>query len=298
MIVAPLAVFAGGSYLGYRATLADARTSVTRLLSIADLQANRVFDSAQLIGLWVNEIVGDQDDADIAAQEQALHDRLGARIRDLPQIQSVMVVGRTGRPLFITTQYPVDPALDLSDRDYFRAIRDAGAAFYIGTADVGRLNAHAFVPIAIPKGRLAGGFGGVIVVSLSPEYFRAYYDALVDDSPDYAGGVFRMDGGVLGRYPAVGAPPLSLGSDDAMMREIADNSPRRHDRRPLVGRRGRPPGWLPQACELSGLCQRWPQRRLGPARVARRDGAASDFRHSGDLGSDHAVPDGDAGDRA
>jgi two-component system NtrC family sensor kinase len=60
--------------------------------------------------------------------------------------------------------------------------------------------------------------GGYILVSMRPEYFRAYYDAAF--GKDYAISIIRADGGILARYPDVQAGTV-LAADTGFRQSIA-----------------------------------------------------------------------------
>src|SRR6185437_6524046 len=60
--------------------------------------------------------------------------------------------------------------------------------------------------------------GGYILVSMQPDYFRAYYDAAF--GKDYAISLIRADGGILARYPEVREGTV-LSPDTGFRRAIA-----------------------------------------------------------------------------
>src|SRR6185437_10348271 len=62
--------------------------------------------------------------------------------------------------------------------------------------------------------------GGYILVSMRPEYFRAYYDAAF--GKDYAISLIRADGGMLARYPDVQAGTV-LAPETGFRQAIAAN---------------------------------------------------------------------------
>ena len=116
-----------------------------------------------LLGGRVNDLVGGLSDDAVIAREQELHDRLGAMIAGFPQVTAVIVVGRSGQPLVATSRYPVDRNVNLSDREYFRALRDSHLPFYIGGIVFGRITGADVFSVATRRGDDPSRFSGVIL---------------------------------------------------------------------------------------------------------------------------------------
>jgi len=200
-IVVPLAVLAGGGYLAWVSTRERAEADLMRLVAIAEEHALKVLDTHQLVAARINDLVGNLSDQAIMIEEQVLHEQLAQEIKNLPQVQSALVIGRNGHPLVSATFYPVNRNLDLSDRTHFRALREAADPYYVSVIEVGRLDNERHFFLSRRKESEPGSFDGVITVTVSPEYFQDFYAKLVDNSPDYTAGLVRTDGVGLIRYP-------------------------------------------------------------------------------------------------
>src|SRR4029079_18474421 len=103
------------------------------------------------------------------------------------------------------TVFPIPRQLDLSDRDYFRAQKNNEAqGLYIGAVTTTRATHERGQPrfFALSRRRMGvdGQFGGVTVISISPDYFRDYYATLTQP---IVAALVRGDGTVLARYPAL-----------------------------------------------------------------------------------------------
>jgi len=90
----PLLLFAVASWIDYRDAMADAQTELLHSSEVAREQASKVFDGQSQVA-----------------------DRVIARP---PQVQSMLLVARSGQPLVSTGFYPVPAALDLGKHDYFQ----------------------------------------------------------------------------------------------------------------------------------------------------------------------------------
>jgi len=204
-IVVPLAVLAGGGYLAWVSTREHAEADLMRRVAIAEEHALKVLDTHQLVAARINDLIGNLSDQAILIEEQVLHGQLAQEIKNLPQVQTALVIGRNGRPLVSATVYPVDRNINLSDRAHFQALREHADPYYVSVIEVGRLDSERHFFLSRRKESEPGSFDGVITVTVSPQYFQDFYNKLVDASRDYTAGLVRIDGVDLVRYPVPGA---------------------------------------------------------------------------------------------
>src|ERR1700736_2681201 len=94
-----------------------------------------------LIGSVV-DLVANLTDQAIVIEEQVLHGQIAQEIKNLPQVQTALVIGRNGHPLVSATVYPVNRNLDLSDRAHFQALRERSDPYYVSVIEVGRLDSE------------------------------------------------------------------------------------------------------------------------------------------------------------
>jgi signal transduction histidine kinase/ActR/RegA family two-component response regulator len=218
-IAGPVALFLVASVFTYRAAYQDAEHKLARTTEVAREHALKVFDTHRLVAAQVNELLDGMSDAEIVGNEARLHAALHDLIADLPQIESVLVVGKDGRPLVSADAYPVPHELDFSDRDYFRVLSNSDANVYITRLMNRRLGGAIFFGLAHRRVAADGSFAGVIDISVSPEFFGHFYETMLgEDAAEQAGTVIalvRDDGQLLARYPAM--------TDD--MRRLPPQSP-------------------------------------------------------------------------
>jgi len=217
-ILVPLAVLAGGGYLAWVSTRERAAADLRRQVAIAEEHALKVLDTHQLVAARVNDLLGNLNDQAIGSLEQVLHEQLVQEIKNLPQVQTVLVIGRDGHPLVSATVYPVGHSVDMSDRAHFQALRAAADPYYVSVIEVGRLDSERHFILSRRKESEPGSFDGVITVTLSPQYFQDFYAKLVSASRDFTAGLVRSDGIGLVRYPE---PAAGDHRDEALLQAVA-----------------------------------------------------------------------------
>lgn len=116
--------------------------------------------------------------------------------RGLPIGVQAYVVDAEGRTLYSTD--PEIKPVDITDRDYFKAVRD-GQTEYVSSLLISRLNSD---QIFVFSRRIVreGRFLGAIMVSVPAEITRPIWET-VDLGGDYAVSFVRDDGMLVARYP-------------------------------------------------------------------------------------------------
>ncbi len=223
----PLLLFAVASWLNYRAALADATRELQHSSEVAREHAAKVFEGQSQVVDRVNDAVAGLDDAAIRASELMLHQTFAGIVARLLHIQSVLLASRDGHPLVSAGVYPVPRAVDLSRRDYFRAVIGGYAGTYISGLQVGDVNRQLFFGLARPWTGADGSLKGVIDVAVAPAYFQDFYKILVEEGGDGPDGkvmtLVRDDGQILVRYPPVTGPPPKAAPDSPFFAAIRAN---------------------------------------------------------------------------
>jgi two-component system, NtrC family, sensor kinase len=226
-VVVPLLLFLGASWLGYRAAYVDAVRDLQHIAQVAREHAEKVFDGQAQVVDRVTDRVRGLDVPTIIRSEQALHEDFGRIVAHLPEVQSVLLASDSGRPLVSAGVYPV-PVVDLSNRDYFKAIVGGYTGTYVSSLQIGDVNKQLFFGLARPWIGADGKRIGVIDVAVSPAFFRDFYSALIDQGPDTIEGnaiaLVREDGAFLVRYPSFDGPSPSVRSAGMFLTAIHANS--------------------------------------------------------------------------
>jgi two-component system NtrC family sensor kinase len=223
-ILLPLGVFAVGSAISYRQHMAEAQDRLQRNLSTVYEHSLKVLETIDLTGRYLDEVLDDVTDDQVRANEAEFNRRLKSLTDMLPQFADIWIVGADGHPVVSGTVFPIPRQLDLSDRDYFRAHKDnAVSGLYVGSVVTARATNERGQPrfFTFSSKRVAknGSFAGVIVISVSPDYFRDYYATLPQP---LVAALTRSDGAVLARYPELQQPQARLGAQSLLLQQFRD----------------------------------------------------------------------------
>ncbi|MCB1954429.1 MAG: EAL domain-containing protein [Rhodocyclaceae bacterium] len=121
----------------------------------------------------------------------------------------IAVIDRVGRLAYSSLNPDAQP-ISLEDREHFRIHRDSGRdALFISKPVLGRVSGKWSIQFTRPILAPDGSFGGVLVISVDPDYFSAFYTR-VDLGKDAAIDVYRANGEILARSPAV---DMAIGAD-------------------------------------------------------------------------------------
>jgi two-component system, NtrC family, sensor kinase len=199
----PIALFAFASAVSWVSTRDSADRQIERALDVAHEHALKVFETIDRSLSEINEMTRGISDAEIRTREQQLHVRLKQLADSLPQMKSTWVFDAQGRALVNSLLFPA-PAVDFSDRDYFKAHAAGDIGIFIGNALTPRApyQGAAFFSVSRRRQIDDGGFAGVIQASVLPEYFENFYARIGRDT----GSFFALgltDGTVLARFPVL-----------------------------------------------------------------------------------------------
>jgi two-component system NtrC family sensor kinase len=199
----PIALFAFASTISYISTNDAADRQIERTLAIAHEHALKVFETIDHSLSEVNEIIRGIPDQGIISREPALHSRLRQLVDSLPQMKSAWIFDARGHALVNSLVSP-PPAIDFSDRDYFKAHIDRDIGIFIGSSLTPREPYQGAAFFGVSRRRLSddGGFMGVIQASVLPDYFQSFY-ARIGHDPGSFFALGLADGTVLARFPAV-----------------------------------------------------------------------------------------------
>ena len=201
-IALPIIALGIGAAILWKDADARARQDLRRRADIAVENSGRVFETHDLILREAVLLTTGLSDNETIDSERQFHERLNAMMAGLPQVLDVLVSGSNGRTLVSAKRYPVPPA-DISDRDFFQALRDGVSEPYVSSVVTARLeNTRVFVVTRRRTGP-GGAFGGVVGVAINPAYFEQRYleTGLADPSGDFTMALVRSDGTFLARAP-------------------------------------------------------------------------------------------------
>ncbi|HEX4043339.1 MAG TPA: ATP-binding protein [Xanthobacteraceae bacterium] len=205
-LVLPAALFIYAALNDYRDVYAVADERIDRSLDVLQEQGLKAFETVDRIFPEVNEVLRGMSDDQIRADEATLTPRLQRIVAVMPQVQSIVLIGRDGRPLAASAPQALAAGADFSDRDYFKMQADSAAGTYVGDVRTSQVFGPGIALFDISR-RLKspdGAFRGVIAVAMRPRYFADFY-SMIEQSPGNFYALVRADGVELARYP-VGSP--------------------------------------------------------------------------------------------
>ena len=228
-IVVPVLLGAVGAYLSYQGSFARARTELVEAVALAAENTLKVLETHQLAAARIDDALEPLSDAEIRGREQALHERLAAQIRNLPQVAAAWAIDANGQELVSARVFPVNHDLDHSGREDFKALQIAGAQTFIWALRARSFDKEFFQPFfTVSRRRQAedGRFRGIVIVAVAGSYFASFYNSLLGGSAEYTAGIFREDGINLARYPedVEGDGAATARRDDQLVRAIADRA--------------------------------------------------------------------------
>ena len=190
-----------------QSTETNAHRELSNLALAIAGQTDRSFQSVELVQRSLVaqfQSAGLRDRGDYArlAATEDLHRALQDKISGLPQVDAVSIVDARGKLLNSSRAWPV-PDIDLSDRDYFRALANDPTLHSFESAPIRKRQTGVWTMYLAEKvtGR-DGEFLGVVLSSIRLENFEQFY-ASMSLGPHSAITLLRRDGVLLARYPRV-----------------------------------------------------------------------------------------------
>ena len=206
LLVVGLIAFAGVTALTTRNTaIANELIDLTRLSQILAEHTQRVMFGADLISSSFEERV---TAAEIRSPEEfkrrfatkEVHAALQAQIIHTTDVDALTLVDRNGLSINSSRYWPPS-GRNISDRDYFLALRDSpGATFVISPALTNRVTGQQTIFFARRINGRDGEFAGLVLATIATSRFEKLFAAVLpSDQASIA--LYRRDGALLVRQP-------------------------------------------------------------------------------------------------
>jgi signal transduction histidine kinase len=183
----------------YDDAIAIGWTRSSNLVWLLEEQTKRIVQAVDLSLTTVVETL--HDSPGTPSHDPTLTKRLRFRLKDLPYVRAIFVVGADG---FLIQDTDIDtPNVSLADRDYFRVhLDDPNLGLYIGQPLRSRSpGAPWFVSMSRRITLDDGRFYGIAVAALEPKYFAQFYsDITVGDGGSVT--LIHRAGTLIARHPA------------------------------------------------------------------------------------------------
>jgi diguanylate cyclase (GGDEF)-like protein len=192
-----------------KSELLEQETQLNNLSLILAEQADRTFQSADLVISSVAETVATEDVTDSASfnQKMAGHNTyllLREKITGVPQLDAVLLFSRDGEMINSSRSWPT-PGIHIADRDYFQTIKaDPNLKTYVTEPVQNRSTGTWTIYLARRVTGADGEFLGIILGAIRLSYFKEFYQAISAGSGSSIG-IERMDGMILVRFPPADA---------------------------------------------------------------------------------------------
>lgn len=187
--------------------LASARQQLANLSLVLAEQSDVIMSSAQLamdsIADHFEELhIRDDAELRLLAKTKAVHELLKDKITGLPQVDVATVVAANGDVINFTRAFPA-PAINLSERDYFKERRDNPAPnLFISQAVRNKGNGKWVFYLSHRLNDRQGRFIGLVLVGISVDQFTNFYGRLAENlGKDAAVTLYRRDFSLLARWP-------------------------------------------------------------------------------------------------
>ena len=189
-VLLPLMMMGVGGWISWRSTWSDSEAQLERKASAGAEYASRVLAGYVVALGRINDFLQGLSDADIRAREPELHATLLQPGRRIAAGIPSYVFDRQGNALVGATVFPVPRDLSVADRDFFTCPGGGTPpALHVGRVYEGRLDHNLYFAIsgagsAVRTACPAGGFDGVVNVTVSPALVAAGMKRFLDDDND------------------------------------------------------------------------------------------------------------------
>jgi hypothetical protein len=198
-VLLPTLLFLGLAWIDYRDELGRTRIDVQTATNAVAEHARTVIETTSLVLARVLEHI-DQQDWDTLATSSDTHEFLNRLRHELPQIEAVYLIDPDGVIAASSRAYPM-PRYDVHAMEYFAVVKAQDSDSLVVTAPFsGTISGTTGFMVSRRRVR-NGRFDGVVGVTVSRQYFEAFYAGILDDPAASAAGIFRTDGAILIRVP-------------------------------------------------------------------------------------------------
>ncbi len=265
-LILPVLAFLGAGTYRYLQMREETQLRLDRSLRIAAEHALKVLDTSESLLDRIDDLASSLAGPPTERQEALLHRQLRALAEKKRQLQGISIVGPDGR-FRATSRFLPAPAVDLSDRDYFRWHKEGHDGLFISKPLISRTKNESMFSLSIDHKNADGEFDGLVSVNLLTQYFADFHSELVADEPGMAITMLREDGLIFSRTPDAKDGPSGLSPNSPVMalirqgltagRTVGVSSVDGKDRLLAFQKVGDYPVYLGTGMDLGDLRARW-----------------------------------------
>jgi len=169
-------------YRQYNDEIAAGRATARSMANLLEEHAGRSLGAIDIFLINFAETLSGMAGTGQIGSMSALRERMNARLADLPQVRAYIVLDENGDSV-LDSGAVLPRSFNGGDRPYFTAHRDhAHAGLFIDQPRQSRINGMWGISASRRINKPDGSFGGVISVSIEPEYFLSFYRSSVLDA--------------------------------------------------------------------------------------------------------------------
>lgn len=190
-------------YRQYHDEIATGRATARSLANLLEEHTTRSFGAVDIFLLNFAETLSGMAGASPVGSLSALRERMNARLSELPQARAYIVLDDKGNSI-IDSAAVIPRNFNGADREYFRIHAERPhAGLYVGEPIQSRINGMWGISVSRRFNKPDGSFGGVISVSVEPEYFLAFFrDAAIGAGNSMM--LYHASGMRIARVPEAG----------------------------------------------------------------------------------------------
>jgi signal transduction histidine kinase/ActR/RegA family two-component response regulator len=228
-IVLPLLLSGAAAFYDYETITANVIRQVDSTTGVLAEHAEKVLETNDLVLTDVAARIKGMDWAQIAGSAD-LHDWFIDLTRQMPQMESIFLVGPDGRIVLSSRAFPMKP-YDVTMRDYYADAIASHRGLFVSQPFVGQMSRT--IGFTVTRRLGTGAFDGLVGVTLSPGYFENFYRSILETSDVGVAALRQANGSLLASYPpaseenrqatrrGVISERLATGVDRAVLRGIS-----------------------------------------------------------------------------
>ncbi|QDO97453.1 PAS domain-containing protein [Ferrovibrio terrae] len=190
-------------YRQYHDEIAAGRATARSLANLLEEHTSRSFGAVDIFLLNFAETMSGMAGTSPVGSLSALRQRMNSRLSELPQARAYIVLDDKGDSI-IDSAAVVPRHFNGADRAYFRIHAERPhAGVFVGEPVQSRINGMWGISVSRRINKPDGSFGGVISVSVEPEYFLAFFrDAAIGAGNSLT--LYHASGMRIARVPETG----------------------------------------------------------------------------------------------
>ncbi|MEK9968172.1 MAG: PAS-domain containing protein [Ferrovibrio sp.] len=190
-------------YRQYNDEVASGRATARSLANLLEEHTSRSFGAVDIFLLNFAETLSGMAGTSQVGSLSALRERMNARLGELPQVRAYIVLDESGTSI-LDSATVVPRRFNGADREYFRIHAEhPHAGLFVGEPIQSRINGKWGISVSRRYNKPDGSFGGIISVSVEPEYFLAFFrDAAIGEGNSLT--LYHTSGTRIARIPEVG----------------------------------------------------------------------------------------------